>query len=35
MQVKTLKQFLSKNLFLEVDILKDAEDLDKLGNEQS
>ena len=34
MQVKTLKQFLGKDLFLEVDALEDAKDLDKLGNKR-
>ena len=34
MQMKILKQFLSKDFFLEVNALKNAEDLNKLGNKR-
>ena len=34
MQVKILEQFLNKNLFLEVDALKNAKDFDKSRNKQ-
>ena len=35
MQVEILEQFLGKDLFLEVNILENVKDLDKLRNEQS